>query len=939
MKVKALILAAMAAVVSLVSCEGIEGLGDLTGIPSIELVDLEDDVIEFDANGGERKITIKSNRNWEVDEDASWIEVDPKSGAASEDNQTVTIKVVKNELDEDDPMAGFDREANVGFTIGAKVVYLTIVQKGPQGSTESLVLYSNNFDKEEAEKTYGSGNSWPYLDQFDGWQNQTGTGAADVTYSFKGMSARSNSTSDSDYSDYEGSGSNNMFFGSTAYFAVNNIALNGATTLSLTFGTEKYSQDNGSVFTNSEYHIWLSNDGGKKWVELTDYTFAGASTEGRWNVASANFTVPSGTETLSICMKVDVASSYRMDDLKLEIGMEAGTTIDFSKAAEQDFTVSSGGSTAAPESKGKKTVAEFIAAADAQNYYELTGTVSGFNPQYCSFDITDASGKIYVYSVLDASKAQWVNKIANGGTVTVLGKYLYYEQKSQHEVVNAYIVSFTSAGGEGGNENEKAIYGNDFDKEISSKTYGSGSSWPYLDQFDGWKNAVGTGSANVTYEYKSASARATSSNNNIWLPKAGAYLSIQDIALNGASSLELSFSTICGSPGNYKKTFSSDVFKVYLSADKAKWVELPVTVTANGTEFDSAVATFSVPANTASLSITFEKIADETDGYRVDNVKLDASTAAGTAIDFANGVEKDFGAGSGSGTVTPPAGQITDVTVAQFNDKAVSTTDLYRLTGTVGGPINTTYGNFDLIDATGKVYVYGISNWSDYKSKFTEGATVTIVGQRGEYNGKIEVLEGYIESYTPAAGGEVTPPEGGEVTPPVEAGNRADFETAKNTSSYVASTTTAGWVLTNCAVQEGGEKDANPVYKLLGKVAGTNTWAKAACMNGKTTAVGTIESPELSGGCGTLSFNYANIFTEANGVNFQIEVIQNGATVKTITVDEDSVTKMTELSYSTEVNVSGSFKLKFTNLSPTNNSTSNKDRVSIWNLEWTSMTK
>ena len=92
------------------------------------------------------------------------------------------------------------------------------------------------------------------------------------------------------------------------------------------------------------------------------------------------------------------------------------------------------------------TVAEFINKADKTTYYRLTGTVSGFNSQYCSFDLTDASGKIYVYSVADASKAQWADKIKNGGTITLQGQYEFYSQKSQHEVVNAIIESFT--GGE-----------------------------------------------------------------------------------------------------------------------------------------------------------------------------------------------------------------------------------------------------------------------------------------------------------------------------------------------------------------------------------------------------------------------------------------------------------------------------------------------------------
>ena len=815
-----------------------------------------------------------------------------------------------------------DFKLAAGTVAGTTVDFSKAVEKdfaagNPAGGEDSdaTAIYSNNYDKQEATKTYGSsGESWPYLDQFDGWMNHAGTGAENVTYSYKGMSVRANSNSNSGYSDYEGSGLNNMFFGSNAYLSTNNIALNGATTLTLTFGTEKFSYDNGSVFTNSEYHIWLSNDGGAKWVELTDYTFAGGTTEGRWNVATANFTVPSGTETLSICMQVDVASSYRLDDFKLAAGTVAGTTVDFSKAVEKDFAAggsTGGGTTTVPESKGQKTVEEFIAAADTQNYYELTGTVSGFNSKYCSFDLTDATGKIYVYSVLSASKSEWADKISNGGTVTIYGKYEYYAQKSQHEVVDAYIVSFTSDGGgnEGGETDVDAIYANDFDKQTSTKSYGSnGNSWPYCDQFDGWKNEKGAGAANVTYDYKSASPRATNSNNNIWLPKSGAYLSVKDIALDGETSLELTFNVICGSPGNYKGTFNSNVFKVHLSSDNTKWVELPVNVTTGGTDFDSAVATFSVPSSTETLSITFEKIADETDGYRIDNVVLAASETADVAIDFTQGVEKDFGAGgsTGGGSDTPSTGEPTNlveatvaeflaasessdvwykltgeiteivmdknnpskynaygnlyindgtdevyiygltngwvgsnnksfesiglkvgdivtlgtlrgsyngqpqgggskvpayyishvagdggneggeepepedpseiqtVTVAEFNAKPVSTSVLYRLTGTVGGPINTTFGNFDIIDETGKVYVYGISNWSDYSATFAEGGTVTVVGQRGDYNGKIEVLEGYIESYTaPAGGGDdsgetpedpVTPPAGGEVT-------------------------------------------------------------------------------------------------------------------------------------------------------------------------------
>ena len=98
-----------------------------------------------------------------------------------------------------------------------------------------------------------------------------------------------------------------------------------------------------------------------------------------------------------------------------------------------------------------KTVAEFIQLADETKYYKLTGKVSKFNKTYCSFDLTDDSGTIYVFSVLDAYKTdEWKNKIKNGGTITIAGKYEYYASKEQHEVVNAAILEYSD--GEGGDE-------------------------------------------------------------------------------------------------------------------------------------------------------------------------------------------------------------------------------------------------------------------------------------------------------------------------------------------------------------------------------------------------------------------------------------------------------------------------------------------------------
>lgn len=426
------------------------------GVPDIEVSAEE---MSFDAAGGEQTLTVTATRDWMVDSDYDWVVVSPESGKASATAQTVTVTVLEN--------TGMDRTADLKFTIGMKSRYLTVSQAGPGGSADALVVYSNDFDKTKAEK--GS-NGWAtYLDSFEGWLNATGSGVETVTYGFDRMTARTNSGNGSagSYSDYVAlgaSGMNYLWFGSgTPYFAVKNITLpEGKTNFTLSFGTERYLYEaTDNTFNWNEFKAYISADG-KKWVKLVCDFAGGVLPNGRWDLAMSTFTVPAGTSSLYVYFVSSLGSAYALDDLKLVQSAEAGKTIDF--ASGEEFEVgdnttggNTGGGETAPESKGKKSVAEFINAADTQNYYELTGKVSGFNPTYCSFDLTDDSGKIYVYSVLDASKSEWTSKISNGGTITIYGKYLYYEQKSQHEVVDAYIVSFNGDGGssDGGEQEGK----------------------------------------------------------------------------------------------------------------------------------------------------------------------------------------------------------------------------------------------------------------------------------------------------------------------------------------------------------------------------------------------------------------------------------------------------------------------------------------------------
>ena len=279
--------------------------------------------LNFAMEEGEQTVDVTSNADWKVECDADWVTVTPERGNG---NSTITVAVAMND-------SGAERETSVKVIALHKVYGNWETKKinvKQSASTEAPVteelLYSDNFDGKEATKEYGNSNSsWPYIDQFPEFANPEGPAAENVTYSGSGVSVRANSTSNSSYSDYAGSGSNNIFFGGGAYFQINDIALDAAQlSYKVTFGTEKYTQDGDSTFRNEEFILSISKNG-EEWAPV-EYTYAGTE-PGRWNVATANFTLAAGTEVLYVKFEAKVASVYRLDDVKFYVG-NGGQTID-----------------------------------------------------------------------------------------------------------------------------------------------------------------------------------------------------------------------------------------------------------------------------------------------------------------------------------------------------------------------------------------------------------------------------------------------------------------------------------------------------------------------------------------------------------------------------------------------------------------------------------
>ena len=475
MKLRNLFLGVCSAVAMFAACEQAE---QNLGTPDISISESE---MTFDVDGGDQDLTVTATRDWKVENDADWVVVSPSSGVASADPQTVTVSVLPNE--------GLDRTADLVFTIGLKKKYLTVAQAGPGGSAEALIVYKNDFDVEKAQNNSG----WPYLDSnYNIWDNKKGTGCETVEYEFGGkMSVRTSGKASNDgsgYSHYAGSGTNKVFFGTgTSVLKINKITLNGTQTdFALSFGGQKYLQDGDSNFSWAQFKVYVSNDM-QKWVELAMAFPADADIDGDWNLASCNFTVPAGTTQLGLAFVSTESSAYSIDDVLLQNG-EAGQVIDFSAGTAIDGTTGgntgsgdsgsgdSGSTADQPTTLVKATIAEFLAAAEDDTWYELTGEIINIaKTDYGNFTIKDATGEVYIYGMTskwvgsnDKSFSQLGLKVTD--TVTLGTKRTSYQGTPQGggNPVPAYYISHIP--GEGtGEEPEPPVSGEagEFDSELT----------------------------------------------------------------------------------------------------------------------------------------------------------------------------------------------------------------------------------------------------------------------------------------------------------------------------------------------------------------------------------------------------------------------------------------------------------------------------------------
>ena len=362
------------------------------------------------------------------------------------------------------------------------------------------------------------------------------------------------------------------------------------------------------------------------------------------------------------------------------------------------------------------SVAEFIAAPESdKQVYELVGTIGGtINTTYGNFDLADGTGTVYVYG-LTATELGYGAKndksyaslgLAEGDKIKIRGYRGSFNDKI--EVMYAWFIEKVSGGG-------------------------------------GGDTPGGNGSGTLEDPYTPAGA-INAVKDLTWTSNTD-YQKTDKVYVKGKISKIANNGTYVGGG-----TFGNASY--YISADGTENEEFYIfrSLYFNGEKYTSG---------------TDIKVGDEVIVYgALMNYKGNTPETVANE-NWLYSLNGDTGSGGGGGGGDTPAG-VKAVSVAQFIAAPESDSQVYELVGTIGGSINTTYGNFDLTDETGTVYVYGLTatelgygakNDKSYASLgLAEGDKIKIRGYRGSFNDKIEVMYAwFVEKVSGGGGGGDTP--------------------------------------------------------------------------------------------------------------------------------------------------------------------------------------
>ena len=252
------------------------------------------------------------------------------------------------------------------------------------------------------------------------------------------------------------------------------------------------------------------------------------------------------------------------------------------------------------------------------------------------------------------------------------------------------------------------------------------------------------------------------------------------------------------------------------------------------------------------------------------------------------------------GSTTPDEGETKKVSVAEFLAASESTSDWYQLTGTVthledGTYTNSTkYGNFDLVDETGSIYVYGVvTEKGGTKGRFADlmaakgikdGCKITIIGNRGSYKGAAQVVNAYFVSVEGGSGDNTGDNTGDDTSggSSVTSLTNGDFETwadglptgwksaSSASSATLSQSTDAHGGTYSCNVNGNEGSNKRLASQEITLAAGSYTfsfWAKATSSDASQARPGYV--PVTNGSVGSYAYgDYTTLTTSWQQISY-----------------------------------------------------------------------
>lgn len=444
--------------------------------------------------------------------------------------------------------------------------------------------------------------------------------------------------------------------------------------------------------------------------------------------------------------------------------------------------------------------------------------------------------------------------------------------------------------------------------------------WPYVDAYTGWNPQGGEGfdQSGVTYTGKNASVRNSGKS---WTPVGATYATDAPYAyLQAKDGVEFIIHNIKIKSGVKNYTFSFTAHNQYANLIESPYTPAPVSplksgenltveVSVDGTNFGAitystmadgnweyAIAPFTLPADADKLFVRFSNYKADTTtplpstayqyqaALRFDDFRL-VEGGNGPVVDFNNAIG---GGNTGGGNVPTEA---VKATVAEFLAAAEDGTTYYELTGVITNVANTTYGNFDLTDETGTVYIYGLSSptgeqkyWAASGAK--KGDTITVRTLRTSYNNTPQGKDAIFVSLVPGEGGDEPTPE------PAEGAYASDVpfvcaaDDSANAAYSLAATTISGQAATGFKLGK-SKQQGKFTSKAIG-VAGTkyiNFYA--AAWKGTTATLyfrvdgGAVQSVALAGNTGaTGNPPYPITFADTDHYSVKLEGLTETSTIE-----------------------------------------------------------